>query len=75
MTETLAPAEIKKFISDHVGSGKWHLVIQFIAGLLAKKMKMFDRGYKDCVWEFAESFDVTRGEIKLDYNHVCIMKC
>ncbi|CAB3994777.1 NACHT, LRR and PYD domains-containing 14-like, partial [Paramuricea clavata] len=36
VTETLAPAEIKKFISDHVGSGQWHLVLQFIAGLLER---------------------------------------
>ncbi|CAB4017180.1 Hypothetical predicted protein, partial [Paramuricea clavata] len=37
VTETFVPPEIKKFIFDHVECGKWHLVLQFIAGLLAKK--------------------------------------
>ena len=73
VTETLAPPEIKKFISDHVGSGRWHLVLQFIAGLLGKKIKMFD--YKYCVSAFAESLKVTHGEIKLNYNQVFAMTC
>ena len=73
VTETLAPPEIKKFISDHVGSGRWHLVLQFIAGLLGKKMEMFE--YKDCVSAFAESLKVTHGEIKLNYNQVFAMTC
>ncbi len=73
--ETLAPIEIKKFILDHTRSGKWHLVLQFIAGLLGKKIKMFGREYRDCVFTFAESFRVTDGEIALDSNHIFIMKC
>ena len=73
VTETLAPPEIKKFISDHIGSGRWHLVLQFIAGLLGKKIEMFE--YKDCVSVFAESFKVTHGEIKLNYNQVFAMTC
>jgi hypothetical protein len=77
VAETFAPPEIKKFISDHVKSGKWHLVLQFIAGLLGKKIKNFDREYKDCVFAFAESFEVTsNGEIELITMHeVFIMKC
>ncbi|CAB4030353.1 Hypothetical predicted protein, partial [Paramuricea clavata] len=73
VTETLAPPEIKKFISDHVQSGRWHLVLQFIAGLLGKKTEMFE--YKDCVWAFAESFEVTHGEITLNLNQVFLMTC
>ena len=73
VTETLAPPEIKKFISDHVGSSRWHLVLQFIAGLLGKKMEMFE--YKDCVSAFAESFKVTHGEIEFNYNQVFAMTC
>ncbi|CAB4042182.1 NACHT, LRR and PYD domains-containing 14-like [Paramuricea clavata] len=73
VTEKLAPPEIKKFISDHVGSGRWHLVLQFIAGLLGKKIEMFK--YKDCVSAFAESIKVTHGEIKLNYNQVFAMTC
>jgi Ran GTPase-activating protein (RanGAP) involved in mRNA processing and transport len=75
VTETLTPAEIKKFISDHVKSGKWHLVLQFIAGLLGKKIKNFDEEHKDCVFAFAESLEVTDGEIIVKYHEVFIMKC
>ena len=76
VTETFAPPKIKKFISDHVESGKWHLVLQFIAGLLGKKIKNFDREYKDCVFAFAESFgEVTDGEIEVKYHDLFIMKC
>ena len=73
--ETLAPTEIKKFILEHIRSGKWHLVLQFIAGLLGEKIKMFSREYRDCVFTFAESFRVTDGEIALDSNDIFIMKC
>jgi hypothetical protein len=48
VTETLAPDEIEKFISTHIKSGRWHLVLQFIAGLLGEKIKMFDSDYHDC---------------------------
>ena len=76
VTETFAPPKIKKFISDHFESGKWHLVLQFIAGLLGKKIKNFDREYKDCVFAFAESFgEVTDGEIEVKYHDLFIMKC
>ncbi|CAB4030054.1 NACHT, LRR and PYD domains-containing 14-like, partial [Paramuricea clavata] len=75
VTETLAPPEIKKFISDHVGSGKWHLVLQFLAGLLGKKIKKFDTEYKNCVWAFPENLlKETYGKIILDYNEVFMMK-
>ena len=75
VTETFVPPEIKKFISDHVESGKWHLVLQFIARLLGKKIKNFDREYKDCIFAFAESLEVTDGEIEVGYHEVFIMKC
>jgi GTPase SAR1 family protein len=72
VTETLAPPEIKKFISDHVGSGRWHLVLQFIAGLLGKKIEMFDKKYEDCVSAFAQAFHDT---IILNFYHIFQMKC
>jgi hypothetical protein len=75
VTETHAPPEIKEFISDHVKSGKWHLVLQFIAGLLGKKIKNFDKEYKDCVFTFGESLEVTDGEMQVKYHEVFIMKC
>jgi hypothetical protein len=75
VTETLATLEIKKFIFDHVKSGKWHLVLQFLAGLLGKKIKNFDKEYTDCVFAFAERFEVTHGKIELNYNEVFVMTC
>ena len=75
-TETFAPAKLKKFISDHVRSGKWHLVLQFIAGLLGKRIKM-EKEYKECLLAFAESIDVHEGNIMVDgKNHnAFVMKC
>ena len=75
-TETFAPAELKKFISDHVRSGKWHLVLQFIAGLLGKEIKV-QKEYKECLLAFAESIDVHHGKIWVEEkNHnAFVMKC
>ena len=74
--------EIKEFISSHVNSGKWHLVLQFIAGLLGKQIKMLKkdrREVKDCVLAFAENFELTSeyGVFYVDksYTLLFIMKC
>ena len=74
--ETLAPAELKKFISDHVRSGKWHLVLQFIAGLVGEKIKM-EKEYKECLLAFAESIDVDDGKIivRIFKHNGFVMKC
>ena len=61
VTETFFPGEIETFICDHVTGNyfrqsKWHLVLQFIAGLLGKKMKMVDCKYRDCISTFAKGF-------------------
>ena len=73
--ETFSSAEIKEFISDHFENGKWHLVLQFAAGLLGKKMKMFDTECKSCVWAFTDHFEVGRGKIEADDKQLFIMKC
>ena len=58
--EMFSPEEIKGFIFSHIKSSKWHLVLQFIAGLLGKEIKMFQKDrYKDCVLAFAKSFELT----------------
>ena len=79
VTDTLAPDEIKKFIFDHVSHCRWHLVLQFIAGLLGKKIRMFgynkDHIYKNCLWAFADSLEVNDGEIELNDNNIFVMKC
>ena len=76
-TETFAPAELKKFISDHVSSGKWHLVLQFVTGLLGKRIKM-EKEYKECLLAFAESIDVNfdgRIMVKEKNHNAFVMKC
>ena len=69
-------AKVKKFISDHLESGKWHLILQFIAGLVGKKMKMFDtRVDKSCIWAFTDHFKVADGQRVPDDKQLLIMKC
>ncbi len=75
VTETFTPADIKKFISNHLRRHQWHLVLQFIAGLLGKKMTMSDSEYKDCVMVFAKGLEQTDDTIELNYNQVFVMKC
>ena len=79
--EMFSPEKIKQFISSHINSPKWHLVLQFIAGLLGKEIKMFqtEDGYKDCVLAFAKSFELTTAhgvfDVKENYTSLLIMKC
>ena len=74
--ETYSTAEVKKFISDQLENGKWHLVFQFIAGLLGKKMKMFDRRVdKSCIWAFTDHFKVAGGKRVPNDKQLLIMKC
>ena len=75
VTETFTPAKIKKFISNHLRSHQWHLVLEFIAGLLGKKKTMSDSEYKDCIMVFAEGFEETHDTMELNYNRVFGMKC
>ena len=75
-----SPKKIKEFIFSHIKSSKWHLVLQFIAGLLAKEIKMFQKHrYKDCVLAFAKSFELTSEDGVFDvaenYTSLLIMKC
>ena len=79
VTDTLPPDEIKKFISTHGKSGRWHLVLQFIAGILGEKMKMSSSDYYDCVSDFTKCLDLSRGkayEMGLGVHHnMFVMKC
>ena len=72
VTETFTQEEIKEFIISHIESGKWHLVLQFLAGLLGKK-----NGYKGCVLAFAESFIVKDDTLDLRDNPLTllVLKC
>ncbi len=73
--ETKEPEEIEAFISSHVKIGKWHLVLQFLAGLLGRKMKISDQ-YRSCVLVFARYFPLAvHHECRLDAYRILLMKC
>ena len=78
--EMFSPKKIKKFIFSQIKSSKWHLVLQFIAGLLGKEIRMFQKDrYKDCVLAFAKSFKLKSEDGVFDvtenYTSLLIMKC
>ena len=78
--EMFSQEEIKECIFSHIEEPKWHLVLQFIAGLLGKEIKMFRKDrYKDCVLAFAKSFKLTSEDGVFDvtkkYTPLLIMKC
>ena len=78
--EKFKPKKIKEFIFSHIKSSKWHLVLQFIAGLLGKKIEMFQKDrYKNCVLAFAKRFELTSADGVFDvtenYTSLLIMKC
>jgi hypothetical protein len=76
LTETLSPEEMEKFISAHIESGEWQLVLQLIAGLLDEKVKMCGSDYDDCVLAFTKCLNLNDGEISLgDYGNIFVMKC
>ena len=80
VTQTFSPEEIEEFILSHIESGKWHLVLQFIAGLLGKKIRMFQEDcYKDCVLAFAKRFKLTSEDgvyiVASDDASLLIMRC
>ena len=81
VTKTLEPNAIKNFILTNFKNSKWHLVLQFIAGLLGEKIKMSaSNDYRDCCLAFAKSaksFDPENGKLMNldDVYHVLAMRC
>ena len=78
--EMFSPEKIKEFIFSHIKSSKWHLVLQFIAGLLGKEIKMFQKDrFKDCVLAFPKSFQLANTfglfDVSENYTSLLIMKC
>ena len=79
IVETKDPEDIKEFISSHFKIGKWHLVLQFLAGLLGRKMKLSD-AYRCCIFAFTEHLnihEVENQDIKcsLEFGEMLTMKC
>ena len=70
--------KIKTFIFSHFEQSRWHLVIQFLAGLLGKKMKgsVEQRSkIERCVVNFGEYLSVHSGVLYLGSNELLVMKC
>ena len=79
IVETKKPTAIKEIISSHVKHGKWHLVLQFLAGLLGKKMETSEE-YRTCVLTFGEhllpEIEIEGEDIVYEaLNDVMLMKC
>ena len=78
VTETFSkPEDVKKFITSHISNGRWHLVLQFIAGLMGKKIRMSQREYcKDWALQLAKRVYVNDGRLDLTDNiTLCVIKC
>ncbi|KAJ7384927.1 positive regulation of MHC class I biosynthetic process [Desmophyllum pertusum] len=37
VTDTMSEAELRRFVSDHIEKDEWHVVMQFVAGLLGDR--------------------------------------
>ena len=71
VTDIFTPEQIKEFIVSNVKSGKWFLVLHFIAGLLGKK-----NCHVDCVLAFTQDLNVKDGIFDVAENSLLfVMKC
>ena len=71
-----SPDQIEKFITTHINIQRWHLMLQFIAGLLGERMKVSHHDYSGCVLAFAGGLSL-RNEIFLPFceNDMFVIKC
>ena len=78
IVETKDPKDIKEFISSHFKIGKWHLVLQFLAGLLGSNRPDI---YKRCIFAFFTKESVIRAveneskERSLEFGDMLVIKC
>ena len=79
IVETKEIKEIEEFISSHFKIARWHLVLQFLAGLLGKKMKDSDKQKKielrKCFLHFGQYLNDDRERLALDTHNLLAMKC
>ena len=73
IVEAKDPKNIKKFISSHFEIGKWHLVLQFLAGLLGTRMK-FDH-ILDITKHLTNYMDKDTAACWLRPGTMLVMKC
>ncbi|XP_028410374.1 NACHT, LRR and PYD domains-containing protein 3-like [Dendronephthya gigantea] len=77
IVETKTPEDIKEFISSQFKHGRWHLVLQFLAGLLAVKIRTSDDSheYRSCMWSFKKYLEIQGTRCEIRPNHILVMKC
>ncbi|XP_028400895.1 NACHT, LRR and PYD domains-containing protein 3-like [Dendronephthya gigantea] len=77
IVETKTPEEVKEFIISHFNHGRWHLVLQFLAGLLGVKMRTSDDShqYRSCVLSFKKYLAILGTKCDIRPNHILVMKC
>ena len=54
LTETMNDEELRKFVTDHIKDGKWHMVMQFVAGLLGDRTEAPTDMFTDLLPESTE---------------------
>ncbi|XP_028400901.1 ribonuclease inhibitor-like [Dendronephthya gigantea] len=76
IVETKTPEELKEFITSHFKHGRWHLVLQFLAGVLGVKIRKSDdfRLYRSCVLSFKKYLAIEGTTYNIEAN-ILVMKC
>ncbi|XP_028400811.1 NACHT, LRR and PYD domains-containing protein 3-like [Dendronephthya gigantea] len=77
IVETKTPEEVKEFISSHFVNSRWHLVLQFLVGLLGMKMRTSDDShqYRSCVLSLKEYLAIVGTRCEIRPHNILVMKC
>ena len=70
--------EIEEFISSRFKQARWHLVLQFLAGLLGKKVKDSNKQnieLRKCFLHFGQYLNDDLERLELDTDNLLAMKC
>ncbi|XP_078362227.1 uncharacterized protein LOC144646496 isoform X2 [Oculina patagonica] len=54
ITDTMKEAELRTFVKDHINKGEWHVVLEFVAGLLGERDEQLMKIFTDLLPEKTE---------------------
>ncbi|XP_078362242.1 nucleotide-binding oligomerization domain-containing protein 1-like [Oculina patagonica] len=57
ITDTMNEAELRTFVKDHINKGEWHVVLEFVAGLLGERDEQLMKIFTDLLPEKTEEKD------------------
>ncbi|XP_078361496.1 nucleotide-binding oligomerization domain-containing protein 1-like [Oculina patagonica] len=57
ITETMNEAQLRTFVKDHINKGKWHVVLNFVSGLLGERDEQLMKIFTDLLPEETEEKD------------------